>query len=307
MSTYINPEQREAVLAIEPTVKTVIADHISAQKGKLWMPSELIPTNHRFQQLPPELGGLLVLNLLTEDGLPYFMGLLVKHLGDEGPFFEWTRLWTAEEDRHGTVIKQYLTGALSRSEMVAIERMQYDYLRLGFWPDWSNDPFRLLAYVVLQEKATQQSHGAVARQARNVDPVLAKIMGKIAGEEYAHHRAYFTMFGALMKEHPTHAISALFHVINSFAMPGHQIPGFKQLAKLQTRLQAFSALKLHQIADDVWSKLDIGSLTDLKEAGERARDDLAAFLQRLKRIGEREANQTARRIDLPIFNETVTV
>jgi len=213
----LHPEAREAMTAIATVIASVVKDHESKQR--LWMPSELIPNQHQFPKLPPEIAGLLTLNSLTEDGLPFFLSLLVKHLGDEGAIWDWNRLWSAEEDRHGRVIGLYLYSTLSRETLIDIERMQYAYMRSGFWPNWSNDPFQLIAYVVLQEQATWLSHAGIARRAVDVDPVLVSILSKVAGEEHKHYQAYLAMFEALLAHNPSHAIKSLFLSVKGFDMP----------------------------------------------------------------------------------------
>jgi len=292
MSDHRNSDL-EALASIEPLVAEVIATHRSQQR--LWYPSELIPEGFTPPELPPFLSAALTLNLLTEDGLPFFFGLLVSHLGDEGPWFEWTRLWTAEEDRHGAVIKHYLAKALRRDQMVRVEALQYQYLNTGFWPHWSKDPFQLLAYVVLQEKATAQSHGTIARLAMNVDPTLTKIMGKITGEENKHHQVYFTLLSALYQINPTRVIESLNLVSRRFAMPGASVPGFHALSEVQARAQIFGPEHLATIIKDVTDRLGVWSEQNISPAGEKARDTLDRTTQVYRSIGEkiRAAKPTA--------------
>ncbi len=120
----ITPKILEALNAIEPIVAETTLEHEANQD--LWMPSDLIPQDHIFDaDPPPELAGMLVLNLLTEDGLPYFTQTLCKHLGDEGALYDWIRLWTAEENRHGDAIKMSLRGSLSHEQMRAVELLEF--------------------------------------------------------------------------------------------------------------------------------------------------------------------------------------
>jgi len=58
----------EIMAAIDPVIREVYEDHI--RKQKLWMPTELLPIDFKAQPVPASLKGMLVLNLLTEDGLP---------------------------------------------------------------------------------------------------------------------------------------------------------------------------------------------------------------------------------------------
>lgn len=302
----MHPEEiKEAMATIAPTIQRVVTEHEANQR--LWMPSELIPYEHKFPRLPPELAGLLALNLLTEDGLPYFMALLVKHLGDEGPIWEWNRLWTAEEDRHGQVIKRYLYQTLVRDELIALEEMQYHYLRSGFWPQWSNDPYQLFSYVLLQEQATWLSHAGIARQAKSVDPVLTTIMGKVSGEELKHYQAYLKMFQALMEINPSHAVCSILAVVKKFSMPGTSIPGFTELATLQVRLQVFGPIEFSNLVSKLWDTLNIGRLTNLESYGDQARDKLAKRMSILEQYAKRAAEGGREIIPLAFLRKTVTV
>lgn len=302
----MDPFLRESMQAIQPTVAEVVADHERTQK--LWMPTELIPEDHVFPELPPETSGMLVLNLITEDGLPNFTGLLVKHIGDVGPVWEWNKLWTAEEKRHGDVIELYLRGALTREQWIAIEHMQYEYMRnTAFWPDWHNDPYRLFAYVIIQELATQDSHAGIARMTTSVDPILTRLMGRIAGEERRHHEAYLRMFTALMEINPSHAVDSFCSIIRNFYMPGKGMPHFEDLAVLQQRLGAFGPIQFYTIVEKLWHTLNIESLENLNDIGEKARDTINRTLKTLLRVAERAGDEKKRRVHLPFLGEHVSV
>lgn len=302
----IHPASVEALQAIEGVISAVVETHEANQT--LWLPSQLVSKEYVPPELPPELVGMLTLNLLTEDGLPYFMGLLVKHLGDQGAIWSWNRMWTAEEDRHGAAIKRYLNRALTDEQMVQVELMQYRYLRDGFWPEWSNDPFKLLAYVVLQEKATWQSHASIAQlAAKSGERVLVKLMGKVAGEEEKHHQAYLTMFQALAEINPSHALTSLLHVVRHFAMPGSSIPGFRELSTLQQRLNAFGPKQFHDIVKLVWDTMNIGTMRQLDGSGEQARETLFKKMSQLNKVAERAGNQKPEIIPITFLGKNVTV
>src|SRR3712207_7052622 len=48
---------------------------------------------------------------------------------------KWTNLWTAEEDRHGAVLHDYMHDSRILDNPV-LERMQFEYLRAGLEPEW---------------------------------------------------------------------------------------------------------------------------------------------------------------------------
>jgi acyl-[acyl-carrier-protein] desaturase len=294
---HIANRGREIVDAIDSVIRDVYEDHVRRQQ--LWMPTELLPLEFKPAPVPPSVTAMLVLNLLTEDGLPYFFGLLTKHLGSEHAIWEWTRLWTGEEDRHGRALQLYLDQALTRKQLIALERLQYNYIQQGFWPDWGEDPVKLLAYVVLQEQATKVSHLGIALAAKDHDEVLFGLMKKVAAEEAKHHKAYLKMFQAALKADPTHALLALLSVIRNFAMPGNGIPGFAVLSEIQARTNVFGPAQFAAIVKEVTDKLGLQNLAGLDAAGEKAREEIFASAETLIRLGGRKRKKQA--LVLPDF------
>lgn len=139
--------QKEVLRFLEPTVQRLIDSHLVNQN--LWMPSELLHpggyTHERSVQLKIEANdvplaarAVLVLNALTEAGLPHFHRLLAQYLGEDTNWRVWTDLWTAEEDRHDGVLHDYIRET-RLVDVGEVERLQYQYLMTGFRPEWNQD------------------------------------------------------------------------------------------------------------------------------------------------------------------------
>ena len=159
--SFGTPGQHEVLVSLEPFVRQLTATHL--EKRRLWFPNDLLGADaeggeaqkqdvERVREaargLPDGVRVALALNLLTEEGLPHFHRLIATHLGNESPWSDWNNLWTAEEDRHGCALRDYVRDARVFN-MGALERMQYRYIESGFNPDWQRDPYRLLAYTSL--------------------------------------------------------------------------------------------------------------------------------------------------------------
>ncbi len=243
--------------------------HVSRQQ--LWFPSELLERAPERFDLPPEIIVLLVLNTLTEEGLPSFHRLLATHLGEAAPLVRWTDLWTAEEDRHGTVLRDYLL-RVRNVRMVEVEKMQYAYQCQGFRPDWQRDPYQLLAYTCLQEWATQIAHQGLARILGDSEPVLGNVLRKIAGEEAKHLAFYRTVFGKILERDPNGALVALARVIGVFSMPGLSIPGFNEMTRLSNHLGMFTPLDFLSIVEGTSKFLALKRVDRLGDDGKKARD-----------------------------------
>src|SRR3546814_7973732 len=95
-------------------------------------------------------------------------------------------MWTAEEDRHGCALRDYVRDA-RLFNMGALEKLQYSYIAAGFNPDWQADPYRLLAYTSLQEKATQISHANTGRLCGPIEPMGQKVLAHLAGDRSEEH------------------------------------------------------------------------------------------------------------------------
>lgn len=304
MDTIIR-HQLGVITELDELIGTLRKEHIAQNQG--WMPAEILPKDHVPGNLPPELTAMLVLNLLTEDGLPYFLSLIVHHLGDKGEMWKWSRRWTAEENRHGTVLKHYMRSLLSDKQMVHVERAETEYLESGFWPDWEGHPYQLLGYVVMQEMATQLSHANIAKLARHHDPVLAKVLTKIAGEEGAHHRFYLSLFQNIIACDSTGSIRSLWQALRTFAMPGNSIPDFKNLAYIEEQLGVFGPQQLAVVVERVIERLQLEQLSGLAPEDDQAREAICSMPKKLRRLAERNQRKERRAIPLTFLGEHICV
>ena len=69
----------------------------------------------RAANIPDDLFVVLVGDMITEEALPTYMNMLNTLEGtadltgaDDTPWAQWTRKWTAEENRHGDLMNKYL-------------------------------------------------------------------------------------------------------------------------------------------------------------------------------------------------------
>ena len=109
---------RDLVDVLTPNVESLFERHLATTKS--WMPHELVPWERAADSAPREpwdaersplsagVRSALVVNLLTEDNLPYYFETINRMFANE-VWREWARRWTAEEMRHGIVIRDYIT------------------------------------------------------------------------------------------------------------------------------------------------------------------------------------------------------
>lgn len=292
------PTRLEVLRDLEPVVEALMQRHLS--KRTLWYPSQFLPADEqtapdepartealreRARGLPDSLRVSLALNLLTEEGLPHFHRLIAQHLGYDSVWAQWNNLWTAEEDRHGCVLRDYVRDARVFN-MTQFEHLQYQYLEAGFNPDWQNDPYRLLAYTSLQERATQFAHANTGRRAGACEPLLQKILAHIASDEARHFAFYREAFKGVLERDTTQALQAAAAVLPALSMPGHTIAGFPEMADVVRRAGFYGPWDYKAIVEDVLEFWGVGNLRGLDAEGTRAQETLMRLPQRLARFAE---------------------
>ena len=91
--------------------------HLAASKQ--WYPFEDVPWDNaadfaeeawNAQQYPLSQGvqSAIIVNVLTEDNLPYYTHTLMSPISADHPLREWSRRWTAEEWRHSAAIRDWI-------------------------------------------------------------------------------------------------------------------------------------------------------------------------------------------------------
>ena len=141
----------------------------------------------------------LIVNLLTEDNLPYYFRTIEREFGDDGPWGAWSKRWTAEEGRHSMAIYGYLM--VTRAvDPVALERG-----RMAPGVDRARSPSRappidVLVYVALQELATRIAHRNTGRLLG--DRAGYDVMMRVAADENLHHLFYRDLTSAAIELDP---------------------------------------------------------------------------------------------------------
>jgi acyl-[acyl-carrier-protein] desaturase len=292
------PHQVEVLIASEPVVQREMDEHL--KRRKLWFPNDLMPADatlssdddatlanirQRAKGIPDTVRVAVALNLLTEEGLPHFHRLIATHMSNESVWREWNNIWTAEEDRHGCAMRDYVRDA-RLFNMGALEQLQYEYIAAGFDPDWQQDPYRLLAYTSLQEKATQISHANTGRLAGNDEPMLQKVLAHLAGDESRHYQFYRACFAEVLRLDPNRALSSLLKVTLGFAMPGHNIAGFPEMSEVVERAGIFGTRQYLKIVEELWAYWNLAAMKGLNHEGEKALERLLKLPSRLARMAD---------------------
>ena len=286
----------EVLADLEPVVHDLMEVHEA--KRILWFPSELLapepdtdPERHR-RELRERAEGIslparvaLALNLLTEEGLPHFHRLLAAYLGGDTFWSKWTNLWTAEEDRHGAVLHDYARDSRILDNPV-LERMQFEYLRAGFNPDWDKDPYRVFVYTTLQERATQVSHANTGKLASEYEPTIGTVLSNVAKEEARHYTFYRTIFKEVLARDPNRAMASAAEIMPSIDMPGISMPHFREMADVIRRAGIYGPRDYLKIVEEQIRFWAIETVTGLDEMGQRAQEKILGIPRRLERVAD---------------------
>ncbi|HTR81575.1 MAG TPA: acyl-ACP desaturase [Bacteroidota bacterium] len=302
MNTVSPEEKRASSVKIEvlADMESVVADLIQKheEKRELWFPSDFLPADEttneglyltqvrdRAKGIPLSARVALALNLITEEGLPHFHRLIAVHLGNDSFWKNWNFLWTAEEDRHGNVIRDYCRDSRVMN-FSAVEKAQFQYVRSGFDPDWDKDPYRVFVYTSAQERATQISHDGTGRVCGSYEPTLQKILHSIAMDEARHYTFYRTVFGEVIQRDPDEALDSAAKILPSIDMPGHSLRNFNEYADVVRRSGIYGPRDYIAVVEALIKVWGIDTLCQLKEKGKIAQEKILAIPHRLLKVAE---------------------
>ena len=289
--TTRSPSDLALLTELEPIVETNLNRHLSTAKE--WFPHEYVPWSEG-RTFDGILGGeawdpsqsklsdvartSLIVNLLTEDNLPSYHHEIAVRFGRDGAWGTWVHRWTAEEGRHGIAIRDYLL-ATRAVDPVALERARMMHMEGGFTSEHMG-VLPGVAYVSFQELATRVAHRNTGRISD--DPVCDQLLARVAQDENLHMLFYRNLLGGAFEVAPDEAMRAVYDVVSGFQMPGHTIDGF-QRKSVQIAMAGIYDLRIHhdEVVMPILRQLRIFERTGLSAEGERAREELAAFIEGL--------------------------
>ncbi len=282
---------------LAPTVVSLYERHLSMAKE--WFPHQMVQWS-RGQDYDPEwtwsagdfqttkaVRSALFLNLLTEDNLPFYtLALHRTFSADGGIWGEWSRRWTSEEDRHSTVIRDWIH--INRViDPVALERARMKQIGVGYYPDYATNALEGLVYVSLQELATRIAHHNTGKHIE--DPAGKAILTRVAADENLHFLFYRDLATVALELDPNAMMPAMARMVKTFEMPGTGIPGFEKHSYNVALAKIFDYTQFHDqvLVPVVLRHWKIESLTGLDDGAERARDEILAHMALVAEMGER--------------------
>lgn len=289
MTSFDPAIQLRLIRDLEPVVAVELERHLKIQKD--WYPHDYVPWSEgrnfagplngdaweaKDSKLSPIAQDSLVLNLLTEDNLPSYHTEIAIAMGRHGAWGTWIERWTAEENRHGIVMRDYLM-ATRGVNPYELEDLRMAHMSQGYQTPYDNDMLHTVAYVSFQELATRISHRNTGKISD--DPICENMLQRISMDENLHMIFYRNLLGKAIDLAPNDAMRAITDVVINFDMPGAGMPGFGRKA-VQIALAGIYDMQQH--LDDVVAPVlrawNIFDREDLSGDGQAARDELATWL-----------------------------
>ena len=329
----MDPERLEVIQSMESYVSEQL--YLLKPVADAWQPVDFLPDFGRqdwkeqvdalqdaANALPDDVLVVLVGDMITEEALPSYQSWLNRLEGitdqsgaDESPWAQWTRGWTAEENRHGDLLNRflYLSG---RVDMRAVEVTIQHLIRNGFAPKTVQDPYWGFIYTSFQERATRISHSNVGTLAsKHGDKSLAKLSSMVAGDEAQHEKAYKTFVKKFFELDPAGTMEAFAGMMKSkILMPASLMQEnergnlFDHFASVAQKLGVYTSKDYASIFQHLIDFWNIESLGGLSGVAVQAQEEVCNLSRRLAKLAERMESRISKYIPRPnpwVFDRSV--
>jgi acyl-[acyl-carrier-protein] desaturase len=309
-----DPQDLDLLRELEPVVEKYMNRHLSVHKP--WNPHDYIPWSDgkNFyalggQDWEPEQSKLtdvaqvaMVQNLMTEDNLPSYHREIAMSFGMDGAWGQWVNRWTAEENRHGIALRDYLV--VTRAvDPVELEKLRLEVVNRGFSPGQnqqgdllSENLFDSIVYVTFQELATRVSHRNTGKACN--ETIADQLLAKISQDENLHMIFYRDVTEAGLEIAPNKAMHALHRVLRNFKMPGYTVPEFRRKAVIIAVGGVYDPrIHLDDVVMPVLKKWRIFEREDFTGEAADMRDDLAKLVEELEDTCEKFEVAKVRRLE----------
>jgi len=285
---------------LEPEAERLLNRHL--ESAEEWYPHEHVPWERAERlardgfaygqdSLPEGVRSALLVNLLTEDNLPWYTRTISRMFGGNSAWGEWAQRWTAEEGRHAIVMRDYITvSGLVEPHELEDGRMAQVSKAIVPEPPGAADG---MCYVAVQELATRISHRNTGTMLD--DKVGYDVMMKLSSDENRHHLFYRDLVSKLIELDPSTAVEALERQVVGFSMPGVGIPGFAEHSRAIAQAGIYDFAIHHEriIVPLIMRHWAVDKIEGLNASAEKARESLLRHIDRVGKVAKRQADRRA--------------
>ncbi len=299
---------------LEPVVEKYLNRHLTMRKD--WNPHDYIPWSdgknyyalggqdwHPEQSQLSEVAQVaMIQNLLTEDNLPSYHREIAMNMSVDGAWGQWVNRWTAEENRHGIALRDYLV--VTRAvDPVQLEQLRLEQVTRGFSPGqnqqgdlFAESVFDSVIYVTFQELATRVSHRNTGRACN--ETIADQLLARVSADENLHMIFYRDVSEAGFDIAPDQAMHSLHRVLRNFKMPGYTVPEFRRKAVIIAVGGVYDPrIHLDDVVMPVLKKWRIFEREDFTGEAARMRDDLGVLVEELEEASQKFEESKQRRLE----------
>ncbi|MFI6868526.1 acyl-ACP desaturase [Nocardia sp. NPDC050406] len=273
---------RDLLERLADEVEANLTRHIDA--AAIWMPHDYVPwddgRNFGFlggidwdpeqSELGEDAKLALTVSVLVADNLPSYHRELGKYLR-RGPWWRWVGRWTAEENRHEILIRNFLM--VTRAvDPVELERMRMAHMTRGF----RRPPMHLLD--VLAASAFEELAAAVRHrntEALGENPMVTEIARRIAVDDELQAIFFANLVEAALDLVPDQTMRAIADRVADFRVPEVELADGRSSDDVLAAAGIYDRAKEPELVfAPLLEQWKVFSRTDLGEEGEKARAEL---------------------------------
>ncbi|MGO4616213.1 acyl-ACP desaturase [Nocardia sp. 2YAB30] len=274
---------RELLESLAMDVELNLRKHVDVADG--WQPHDFVPWDdgRNFAFLggvdwEPEQSELndvtklaLTVSVLIADNLPSYHREVGKYLRT-GAWWRWVGRWTAEENRHEIMIRNYLM--VTRSvDPVQLERLRMDHMTKGFRRP-AMHLLEVLATCAFEEAASVIRHRNIAALGEN--PMVTAIAERIALDDELQSVFFADLVAAGLDLAPDQTVRAIADRVADFHVPTVTLADGRTSDEVLAEAGIYDRAKEGELVfAPLLKRWNVFSRTDFGPEGEKARDELA--------------------------------
>ncbi len=274
---------RELLETLAAAVESNLTRHIEVAAE--WQPHDYVPwadgRNFAFlggtdwDPAQSELGDTaklaLTVSVLIADNLPSYHREIGKYLRT-GPWWRWVGRWTAEENRHEILIRNYLM--VTRAvDPIELERMRMAHMTAGFRRP-ALHLLDVLAAAAFEEAAAAVRHRNTAALGEN--PIVTMISERIAVDDELQAEFFGNLIAAALDLTPDQTVRAIADQVAAFHVPVVQLADGRTSDEVLAEAGIYDRAREGELVfAPLLERWNIFTRTDFGEEGEKARAELA--------------------------------